>query len=354
VASQTCEQCGAIAAGDEQFCPSCGAFMDPMTTPRPRPRSTSSGNVISVTSDGPSDSPYEEFSLQTPPTQDAPPRPQSSPRGGGAKGSGNGGGGPVDCPSCGAVNPANNRHCQECGARLRQGPLPTAPRPAVQATAGVRAALAISGLLLGVILIALFFNIFTGEDPEAATSSTTTTTTPTPQETGPIEVLEEICDPAGIGGFVCANLTSGTTEEYQVSWEETAANGITIRLSFFEPMAITGLQWRNIEDPARFQQNYRAQSLTIEADDSVSGPVVVRLQDQQGTQQVPYSALNTTTLEIRIVEAFQAEITDDNVYDELAIDEIIVIGRPVISPTGTTAPSDSSTTLPGSTSTTGG
>ena len=140
MASQTCEQCGAIAAGDEQFCPSCGAFMDPMTTPRPRPRPTSSGNVISVSSDGPSDSPYEEFSLQTPPTQDTPPRPQSSPRGGGG-GNGSGNGGPVDCPSCGAVNPANNRHCQECGARLRQGPLPTAPRPAVQATAGVRAAL---------------------------------------------------------------------------------------------------------------------------------------------------------------------------------------------------------------------
>jgi hypothetical protein len=224
----------------------------------------------------------------------------------------------------------------------------------VQATAGVRAALAISGLLLGVILIALFFNIFTGEDPELATSSTTTTTTPIPQETGPIDVLEEICDPTGIGGFVCANLTSGTTEEYQVSWEETAANGVTIRLSFFEPMAITGLQWRNIEDPTRFRQNYRAQSLTIEADDSVSGPVVVRLQDQQGTQQVPYSALNTTTLEIRIVEVFDAEIVEENRYDELAIDELIVIGRPVISPTGTSAPSGSSSSLPGSSCTTGG
>jgi hypothetical protein len=64
--------------------------------------------------------------------------------------------------------------------------------------------------------------------------------------------------------------------------------------------------------------------------------------------------LNTTTLEIRIVEVFDAEIVEENRYDELAIDEIIVIGRPVISPTGTTAPSGSSTTLPGSTSTTGG
>lgn len=364
MASQTCEQCGSIVAGDEQFCPSCGAFMDPMTTPRPprRPRSTSSGNIISVTSDGPTDSPYEEFSLESPPPPaDAPPRSAQPPRrSGGGKGNGSGGGngnggGPVECPSCGAVNPGNNRHCQECGARLRQGPLPTAPRPAVQATAGVRAALAISGLLLGVILIALFFNIFNGDDPDATASSTTTSTAPlVPQETGPIEILEEICDPPGIGGFVCANLTSGTPDEYQVSWEDNADQGITIRLTFFEPMAVNGIQWTNIEDPTRFRQNYRAQSLTIEADDSVSGPVPIRLQDQQGTQQVPFSAINTTTLEIRVVEAYLAEEFESNRFDELAIDEIVVIGRPVTSPTGTTVPAGSSTTLPDTTSTTSG
>ena len=225
----------------------------------------------------------------------------------------------------------------------------------MQATAGVRAALAISGLLLGVILIALFFNIFTGGDPEAGGSSTTSTTTAlVPQETGPIEILEQICDPPGIGGFVCANLTSGSPDEYQVSWEENADQGITIRLSFFEPMAVTEIQWTNIEDPTRFRQNYRAQSLTIEADDSVSGPVPIRLQDQQGTQQVPFSAINTTNLEIRIVEAYLAEEFEDNRFDELAIDEIVVIGRPVTSPTGTTVPADSSTTLPETTSTTTG
>ena len=327
--------------------------MDPMTTPRPRPRSSSrGGNVISVSSDGPSDAPYEEFSLDpTPPGDDTPPRPAAPRR------NGNGNGGSVDCPSCGALNPGNNRHCQECGARLRQGPLPTAPRPAVQATAGVRAALAISGLLLGVILIALFFNIFTGDDPPAADSSSTTATT-APQvveQPAPIEILDETCEPQGIGSFVCANLTSGTPDEYQVSWEENSAQGITIRLSFLEPMAITGLQWTNIEDSTRFRQNYRAQSLTIVAQDSLS-EVPVRLQDEQGTQQVPYSALNTATLEIHIVEVFDAEVVDDNRFDELAIDEIVVIGRPVTPSTETTQPSGdgSTTTTPAGSTTSGG
>ena len=28
--TQTCEQCGATVAADEQFCPNCGGFIDPM------------------------------------------------------------------------------------------------------------------------------------------------------------------------------------------------------------------------------------------------------------------------------------------------------------------------------------
>ncbi|MGH3650973.1 MAG: zinc ribbon domain-containing protein [Acidimicrobiia bacterium] len=317
-----------------------------MTAPRPRRRPTTArGNVISVTSDGPPETPYEEFSLEEgPPTSE---RAVST----GPAPDDNGSGIEVDCPSCGAVNPTHNRHCQECGARLRQGPLPTAPRPAVQATAGVRAALAISGLLLGVILIALFFNIFTGEDPEAGASTTTTATTiPQLAELGPIEILDQTCTPQGIGGLICPNLTSGTFgqgNEYQVSWDEAGSEGVQILFTFLEPMAITEIHWTNIEDATRFRQNYRAQSLTILAQDSLS-PVPVRLQDQQGTQQVRYSALNTATLEIMILDVYQAELVDDNVFDELAIDEIVIIGRPVTPTTNTTLPGD------GATSTTAG
>jgi hypothetical protein len=221
----------------------------------------------------------------------------------------------------------------------------------VQATAGVRAALAISGLLLGVILIALFFNIFTGDDPEATASSTTSTPTSIapPQDPAPIAILDQTCTPQGIGSFVCANLTSGTTDEFQVSWQENSEQGVIIDLSFLEPMAITGIQWTNIADATRFRQNYRAQSLTVLAQDSLS-EVPVRLQDQQGTQQVDFRALNTTTLRIHIIDVYEAQLTDDNVFDELAIDEIVIIGRPATPTSQTTVP-DGTTTPP---STTGG
>jgi len=341
VASQTCEQCGAKVPGDEQFCPSCGTFMDPMTTPAPhsRPRgSRSSGEVISVSSDGPGpgDS-YEEFSLDS-----EPPAEGEAPVTDGGSGTKS-----ITCPTCGATNPANNRHCQECGARISQGPLPTAPRPAVQATAGVRAALAISGLLLAVILIALFVNIFTGDGSSPSESTTTTSTTvPQIQQPEAIDVLSVSCEPPGIGSLLCPNLISGNLgqgNEYQVSWEETANDGVKITFTFREPIAISEIEWSNIEDTTRFRQNYRAMGLVIVAQDSlVETPVT--LQDLPGTQLIQYPALSTTTLEITVVSAYEAEVVDENRFDELAIDEIVIIGRPVTPTTNTGSDSTTSTT----------
>ncbi len=290
-------------------------------------RSSGGPNVISVTSDGP----YEEFSLGSEPPpeaprREAPARIRSS--------------GTVPCPSCGAENPAHNRHCQECGARLQQGPLPTAPRPAVQATAGVRAALGISGLLFLVILIALFFNLING-DGEVATETTidaTATTQAPPAESAPIPILAAECTPEGIGAFSCSNLYSGTDAEYQVDWEELEATeqSVTIRLLFSEHMIVSQIVWGNITDEDRFLQNFRARGLTINAQGSVS-PVPAELEDLPGKQNVDFIALNATWIEITVESAYRAQVVNDNVFGELAIDEITVIGRPANPVTNTTS-----------------
>lgn len=325
--SQTCDQCGATVASDEQFCPNCGSFIDPMKThshPTAPP-----GNVISVSSDGN----YEEFSLE-----DAPPAMQREPSPRRSSGNGN----TTSCPSCGAVNPASNRHCQECGARLDQAPLPTAPRPAVQATAGVRAALAISGLLFLVILVALFFNIFNGDGaPSDTTVASTSTTVPTVIEPSVIEIIDQTCTPEGIGALTCSNLTSGTDAEYQINWEElTQQEGdVTIRLTFRQPMVVTRIDWQNIEDPTRFRQNYKARGLIIDADGSISD-VTHELENTPGLQTITYATLDANWIEITIQSAWPAELVDDNIWQEIAIDEITVWGRPasppISSPSSTT------------------
>jgi len=335
VASRRCDQCGATVAADEQFCPNCGSFIDPLEQGRGR------DNVISVNSDGN----YEEFELSSPPPVSEVRNPEPS------------GGGEITCPSCGSVNPSNNRHCQECGARLSQGPLPTAPRPAVQATAGVRAALAISALLFGVVVIALLFNVFNG-DPQAATTTTVSnSTTTSTAELAPIDVLDVECSQEGIGSFVCDNLISNTDAEYQFTYEDVPdGEPITIRLIFDQAMVVHRIDWLNLEDATRLKRNYRAQGIVINAQTSLQ-PVLFQLEDLAGSQPVAYAALDTNWIEITIESAYQAEVVDGNSFRELAIQEIRVIGRPgtvtngTTGTTGTSAVPGSTTTVPGTSTT---
>jgi len=263
---------------------------------------------------------------------------------------------PIICPSCGADNAPGNRHCEECGARLSQGPLPAAPRPAVQATAGVRAVIAIGGLLLGVIIIALLFQLFTGDDePEttaAADGDETTSTTLHIDEPTQLDPLDVECTVEGLGNFVCQNLISGSDALYQVNWEELETSGQELRITirFRSAVAITQILWTNIaNDDTRFQRNYRARALTISSDDSLAD-AQIDLQNISGTQQIDFSSLNTHQVTITVNSAWPAQLIDGQVFPELAIDEIQVIGRPATgttNTTGTTVPTETTETTSG-------
>ena len=306
---QTCHQCGASVASDEQFCPNCGAFIDPL---RPE-RAQRDDNVISVSSDGT----YEEFELGEQPPEETPRRSASSDPSS------------ISCPSCGEHNPPSNLHCQECGARLTRAALPTAPRPAVQATSGVRAALAISALLLGVILVALLFNVCNdgGSGPSTTLIDSGTTTTPAVAPLGPIDILSAECSIEGIGAFVCDNISSQTNAEYQFNWEErTDGEKVTIRLTFRQPMVVQQINWKNIENATRFKQNYRARGLVVSAQNDLA-PVPIELADTLALQTFNYAAVNTNWIEIEIVSEWNAQVVDGNVFREMAIDQITVIGR---------------------------
>ncbi|MCB1246724.1 MAG: zinc-ribbon domain-containing protein [Acidimicrobiia bacterium] len=327
MASHKCEQCGATVAADEQFCPNCGAFLDPMSE-------TSKPNVISVSSSG-----FETFELSEPPPDNEPPV-KKSPRPASPTGR-------IQCPSCGAVNPSPNRHCEECGARLSQAPLPTAPRPAVQASAGVRAALAISGLLFGVVIIALIFNFATGDDTESTTTiAATTSTSQVVEENAPIPVISETCSIEGISSFVCANLTDGTDASYQVTWEDlTEDDTMTIRLTFDQPMVISSIVWTGLTDAERFKQNYRVRGLIVKADDSIN-PISRELEDTPGEQVIPFASVGANWVEFEITSVWNATVTNGNVFREIAIQEITVIGRPATTVTSTSSTSSTTTTAP--------
>lgn len=318
MARHVCDNCGSVVSDEDQFCPNCGAWIDPTS------ETVENGDE------------YEEFSLEDGPPPNDPLRPpvQVASQ-------------TVSCPSCGAANPDTNRHCEECGARLSQGALPVAPRPAVQATAGVRAAMAISGLLFGVVVIALLFNIFTGddEDPDdvaASTSSTTTTTIARVPE--PIDILSADCSISGLSGFECRNLID-SEREYQINWEALGEDDVvTIDLIFPEPMVVTGFVWENLPaDSERFFQNYRARGITISTD--TTNPLPDELDDEPGKQALEYVSMRTLSLRIQINTAYLPEERNGRVFTELAIAGIEVVGYPAGDlVTSTTAPADTSTT----------
>src|SRR5688572_18988327 len=76
MARHVCTNCGATVV-DEEFCPTCGSWIDPLTTERGR-----------------NSDEFEEFDLEDRPV---PTITRTSE--------------PLICPSCGATNPPNNRHC---------------------------------------------------------------------------------------------------------------------------------------------------------------------------------------------------------------------------------------------------
>jgi hypothetical protein len=219
----------------------------------------------------------------------------------------------------------------------------------VQATAGVRAAMAISGLLFGVVVIALLFNIFTGDDEpgDIAADSTSTTTTTIARIPEQIDILSTDCSISGLSGFECRNLINGE-REYQINWEALAEDDVvTIDLIFPEPMVVTGFVWQNLPaDTDRFFQNYRARSISLSTDAPNSLPLAHELDDEPGSQAVEYVSLRTLSLHIQINTAYLPEERNGRVFTELAIAGIEVVGYPAgdittTTTTTTTPPADS-------------
>jgi hypothetical protein len=200
----------------------------------------------------------------------------------------------------------------------------------------VRAALAISALLFGVVVIALIFNVFNG-GPEATASTTTapSATSTSIAELAPVDVLDVECNQEGVGSFVCDNLIDGGEAEYQFDYEAVPEG--------------ERIDWINLEDATRLKRNYRARGIVIEADNSLQ-PVLVQLEDLAGSQPVAFAALDATSIQITIESDYPAEVVDDERFTEMAIQEIRVIGRPGSVTNGTSGTTP--TTVPGGSTTT--
>ncbi len=231
----------------------------------------------------------------------------------------------VACPSCGSANPDYNRHCEQCGARLSQEPLPVAPPPTLRTSPGGRALGVLAAVILIVALAALAFNIFGGGDEAAEATSTTTSSTTIPQAAR--ELFAASVDASSfLPGWEPENLIDGDPSTH---WNDESLHGIGawLTFSFSEPVAITEIELENLRDEEKFKRNYKIQGYLITTDDltvEFSG----RLDNISAPQRIPIASLATRELTIQVMSTYPAESAGDKPpFDELALLSVRFFGN---------------------------
>lgn len=237
------------------------------------------------------------------------------------------------CASCGSANHASNRHCEMCGARLQRSMTPVAPQPMLRTTAGARALVVLSAIVLGVALLALTINLFGGDDTpvaEDAPASTVTTVASVPiAELAPIRVDCTLTLPA----FPCDALID---DDPANRWNATDG-GIGAELTFFfsPPVQITEMFIRNVEEDEPFTRNARIRGIEIVIDDLAQSTIIELDDSNAEPQRIQIRSLRTSSLTITITSAYPgASFDGKEPFTELALQDVAFFGR--VAPEATT------------------
>ncbi|MEN8235327.1 MAG: discoidin domain-containing protein [Actinomycetota bacterium] len=230
----------------------------------------------------------------------------------------------IPCPSCGSPNPEYNRHCEQCGARLSQDPLPVAPAPNLRTSPGGRALGVLGAVVLLIALAALIFNVFRGGEETASSTSSTTSSTTVPAAA--VEIFPVSAEASSfLNGHEPESLIDG---DDSTDWNDASAKGLDawITFTFSPPVRITEIRLQNLLDDERFKRNYKIQGYIITTDDlamEVSG----RMQNTNDPQHIPIASLGTRELTIQVKSTYPGEAVDDNVpYNELALQAVRFFG----------------------------
>ncbi|HEX9854472.1 MAG TPA: zinc ribbon domain-containing protein [Acidimicrobiia bacterium] len=257
---------------------------------------------------------FEPFELEEGPAADAPPEdvppPSQQPPSPVST--------PLNCPSCGAANPPQNRHCEQCGARLGKSPLPVAPPPAVRTTPGGRA-LSVLAVVVGIVaIITIAFNLTRGEPNAQVTTTTIATTTTTDFEFTELRPTSVEAS-SHLTGYEPDKLLDCTDDEKY--WNDQSARGVNAVLTFrfAQPVQIRDIELQNLVDNTKFKLNFRIKDFVITVDD-LGTETVGTLRDVNEPQSVAIASLNTTLVTLEVRSTYPAEAVNDNApFSELAL-----------------------------------
>ncbi|MDK1009925.1 MAG: discoidin domain-containing protein [Actinomycetota bacterium] len=233
----------------------------------------------------------------------------------------------IGCPSCGARNPTFNHHCERCGSRLSQDPMPIATAPAARASAGSRALGVLAAVVLLVALLALVTTIFRGDDAEVAIPGPepTETTTTKPPIITELTAVSATASSQVADSFGPENLLDGDPD---TRWNDDSQRGVGawLEFTFATPVEISEIEFQNVTDDEAFRRNYKIQGYTITVNDlsvSISG----RLKNSNEPQRVRIASLETITLRIDVTSTHLAESVGTNPpWQELALQGLRFFG----------------------------
>lgn len=234
----------------------------------------------------------------------------------------------VNCPSCGAVNPDYNHHCERCGSRLSSDPMPIAPAPPARSTPGGRALGVLAAVVLLVALIALMMNIFGGDGTgEAIVEGTTSSSTSSTILAPPVELIpSSVTASSQLGDrFGPENLIDGIPD---TRWNDNGLRGVgaVLEFTFATPVQIVDIVFQNVEDEEAFKRNYKIQGYQIEVSD-LNVPISGRLLNSNEPQRVQIASVETIKLTINVTTTHLAEpVGDAPPFNELALQGIQFFG----------------------------
>ncbi len=246
----------------------------------------------------------------------------------------------VYCSSCGTPNPASNRHCEACGARVGQHQLPVAPQPVLRATPGSRALGVLAAAILVAALVALIVNVFGDEGDGNAAPDSTTTSSSTSLPTVPIDQLRPVSVEASseLGAFPATALID---EDPENSWNDAGLQGkdAVLTFTFDSPVQITQIVIQNLSDNVRFLRNFRIQDYEITINDFPTAQIG-KLEDTRAPQPITISSLSTTKLTLRVMSTYPAQsVAGNDPFHELALQEVkfygVAVGDEATSTTST-------------------
>lgn len=232
--------------------------------------------------------------------------------------------GAVACGSCGAPNHPDNRHCDRCGARLARSQMPVAPQPMLRTTAGARALIVLASVVLGVALLALVVNLFSGSGSGTDETTVTTGTTLPTSPIGPLTPIRIECT-SELTSFPCTALLDG---DPATSWNATDGGlGTEITFLFSPPVQITEMIIQNVEDECRFLRNARMRGIEVSIDD-LTQTIVKELDDSRDEQRVDIRSIGTSRLTIRITSGYPGQSCDGREpFPEMAAQDVFFYGR---------------------------